>query len=482
MATLTDLEKVRKSRARRRTIRNLLALAVVGILVYGAVILVEKASELDLQSAYGDLKAELATGAGYPVDLPGGKMSRLANVEDSIVLLSDTNIYTYNSTGKQLMNEQHGMGKPVLVTGKKKMILYDRGGKKFALYSRTGLVNTIDMENMIYAGDLAENGNYAVATGASEYAAQIIAFNKNDEEIFRFSSKEPIIDFTLSDNRNSMAVATVDVQDGQFKSTLSQYQFNVEQKLNSFDLMDELILSVEALENNMIRIITDKRAILMDDNLKELSDVSYNNKPLDRIAGELGSRLVFVLGSYDQQKELSCEVYDQWLNLLGEFPIDHSITDLEVDEQYIYLLSKDQIEICSYDGQPAAQIKMNNVYHIQPIGETLYYCTNDIIDTLNITKLCTPASSDGEKSSQKEDSSSQRDEEEEKSQIEASSEDVSSSEEQSNSGEDPSSQRESLPEPASAPEQENSDTQPSSSQQETSSGPLLDYDNLEPEA
>ena len=217
-----------------------------------------------------------------------------------------------------------GMGR----YSKKKMILYDRGGKKFALYSRTGLVNTIDMENMIYAGDLAENGNYAVATGASEYAAQIIAFNKNDEEIFRFSSKEPIIDFTLSDNRNSMAVATVDVQDGQFKSTLSQYQFNVEQKLNSFDLMDELILSVEALENNMIRIITDKRAILMDDNLKELSDVSYNNKPLDRIAGELGSRLVFVLGSYDQQKELSCEVYDQWLNLLGEFPIDHSITDI----------------------------------------------------------------------------------------------------------------------------------------------------------
>ena len=60
MAKLTDLEKVRRIRAHKRTRKNLLLLALAAILVFFSVSLVKRAEDVDFATLYSDLKVDLA--------------------------------------------------------------------------------------------------------------------------------------------------------------------------------------------------------------------------------------------------------------------------------------------------------------------------------------------------------------------------------------------------------------------------------------
>ena len=103
MAQLTDLEKVRRRRARRRMVRSLFILALFAAVVFLCVTVIRQAGDLDLKTAYSDLRAGMASGDGYPVSLPGGQVTELESAGDALVMLTDTNLYTYNSSGGQML-------------------------------------------------------------------------------------------------------------------------------------------------------------------------------------------------------------------------------------------------------------------------------------------------------------------------------------------------------------------------------------------
>lgn len=69
MAKLTDLEKVRRIRAHKRTRKNLLLLALAAILVFFSVSLVKRAEDVDFATLYSDLKVDLA-GNGTVIRFP----------------------------------------------------------------------------------------------------------------------------------------------------------------------------------------------------------------------------------------------------------------------------------------------------------------------------------------------------------------------------------------------------------------------------
>lgn len=66
MAQLTDLEKVRRRRARRRMVRSLFILALFAAVVFLCVTVIRQAGDLDLKTAYSDLRAGMASATDIP--------------------------------------------------------------------------------------------------------------------------------------------------------------------------------------------------------------------------------------------------------------------------------------------------------------------------------------------------------------------------------------------------------------------------------
>lgn len=141
MAKLTNLEKVRRQRARKRLIRNLFVLGIFGLIVYLCITLIHQIGEMDLKTAYSDIKAEIGSGNGFPVTMPGGEVRQLQRAGDSLMLLTDTNIYSYNATGKQMLNAQHGMADQTMSVARERTLLYDRSGSRITLYSKSSQVS-----------------------------------------------------------------------------------------------------------------------------------------------------------------------------------------------------------------------------------------------------------------------------------------------------------------------------------------------------
>lgn len=392
MAKLTDLEKVRRKRQRHRLVRNLLVLTILAGGIWCAMWAVEHAGELDLKTAYSDIKAEIATGSGFPVPLPGGKVLQLDAVNNVLMLLSDTNLYSYNASGRQMLNEQHGFINQALVTGEDRMLMYDRGGSKLSLYSKSALLDTITTDYKIYTADLSLNGNYAVATTSREYVAHVKVYNKSGQDIFNwYSYQKPVVSVSLCDTKDEMMVGCVDVSDGSYLSSISKFQFSINQELNKVEFPDELLLFVDYRSSNRIFALTDKRAILLNQDLKELKSYDYEGQKLNRIVESRDNQtLMLILGDYAENKHLKAVVLDNEFQLLGEFEVDYEITDAQIDTDYVYMISKNQLEILQHDGTKLMDKQINGIQNIHLIQEQLYYITSSELDSINIAEMLKP--------------------------------------------------------------------------------------------
>ncbi|WP_368233747.1 DUF5711 family protein [Anaerotruncus rubiinfantis] len=392
MAQLTDLEKVRRRRSRRRTIRNLMILAVFALIVALCVSLIKYAGELDLATAYSDIKAGIVTGEGYPVTLPGGQISRLEASEDVLFLLSDTNLYSYNASGRQLLNAQHNMGTPSLSTAGDRVLLYDRGGTRVSIYSKSAQTATVSFDHTIYTADIAQNGNYAVAAGSDETLAKVAVYNRSGQNIFNWLSTKPIVSVSLSDNRDYMLVGHVDVSDGSYRSNISKFQFSInEGAIASVDLdPGELLLWVDYRGGNTIRALTDKRVVLFNGDLKELASFPFGSEKLDRVVNRSNGRLVIVLGSFAQEKQMRVVTLADDFSKLADFRIDYDLMSVKTDLEHIYLATKDGIEIRGSDGTLQASLPVANLHNLEPMQGILYYTTNAEIRAADVKELTAP--------------------------------------------------------------------------------------------
>lgn len=392
MAQLTDLEKVRRKRQRRHLVRNLLALSVLAGVVWCGMWAVQRAGELDLKTAYSDIKAEIATGSGYPVPLPGGKIVRLDAVDNVVMLLSDTNLYSYNASGRQMLNEQHGFINEGMVTAQDRMLLYDRGGSKLSLYSKSALLHTIATDYKIYTADLSLNGNYAVATSAREYVAHVKVYNRSNQDIFNwYSYQKPVVSVSLSDTKEEMMVGCIDAADGKYLSSISRFQFSINQELSKVEFPDELLLSVDYYAANRVRALTDQRAVLLNQELKELASYDFNGQKLSRVAMSQNGLLVLVLGDFAEDKQLTVAVLDSSFDVLGQFTVHDEITAVQSDQNCVYLVLKNQLEVLKPDGIELIRKQINGIQNIHLAAGQLYYMTASELDCISVREMLEPA-------------------------------------------------------------------------------------------
>lgn len=184
MAQLTDLNKVRKKRARRKLLRNLALLALFAAGVYGISSVVYQMGDMDIRTAMSNIKAEVTTGDGFPVTLSSGRPTTLHAAQNTLVLLTDTNICTYNHTGRKLLDVQHGMANLAVSIAGERIMAYDRGSRDITFYSRASQVGQNTMDFPIYDADISRNGNYAVATESDRHLARVSVYNDANANIF----------------------------------------------------------------------------------------------------------------------------------------------------------------------------------------------------------------------------------------------------------------------------------------------------------
>ena len=178
MAKVTDFKTLKKRQARRRSVKLLVLVALILLAAYLFSSIVNTPSFAGLSSVLDMIKG----GPGYPIDAPGGKVKGMYQNGSSVVLLNETTIYFYNTSGSEVYSELHRMSNPQVETSGNMLLNYDRGSKSYAAYSRNNLFYSATTDDAIRCGDISSNGCIAIATQTDNAQSRVTVLDSHQRE------------------------------------------------------------------------------------------------------------------------------------------------------------------------------------------------------------------------------------------------------------------------------------------------------------
>lgn len=353
MEERNDINKFRKKRAKEKLIFRL---AVV-VLVVLAVLLVV----LNWGSIIAPLKdAALDVGeGGFPVELPGSVNYTLDGLGENFYLLTDTYIYTYNSDGARITDEQHGFQNPVSLSNSKRVLVYDKNGKEFSLFSRTGSIYTGSVDDSIVFASIGNDERCAVVTTSTRYSNYLYVFNGEGKQIFRWASPDyKIMQAEFSADDKSIFVTALGAQQGSLQLNLIRFDLdNAESHIWQTYLGSDISYSLEQV-GGRLHVVTGGGSCLVDCDSGELVSSCTFSRDITDIPQTDKYCVVFkdtassgdILTVYSQSLEAAATLYI------------NNLTCVRESGGSFYILSGQQINSYDSELQPLKTYELEDVY------------------------------------------------------------------------------------------------------------------------
>lgn len=369
MAKVTDFKKLKQRQARRRAFKLAGLVGVILVIAYLLSSLVNSPEFAGL-SSLGDM---IKGGPGYPIDAPGGKIKGMYQNDSGIILLNETTLYIYNTSGSEVYSNLHRMGNPQVQTSGTMMLNYDRGSKTYAAYSRNNLFYNGSTDEAIRCGAISQNGCIAIATQTENAQTRVTVLDSRQREQYVWKTDNVVTALAMSDNGSAVAIASSYAQAGELKNVLTVLKNGQEQ--NRYELANQLILALE-FDGSNVRCITDKNAFILGTEGKIIGQFDYKGQSLAAFAMyENGVALVF--GDYEQDRKYTlASVADDFYTLNGTTTFDDSLQKVKAIGNTILVLGGSSFhEYSAYDCELLKEETNESYYDIQPMGNSIYAMT-----------------------------------------------------------------------------------------------------------
>lgn len=365
-----DINKFRKKRAMRKFWLNMGILTLIVLVIILVVINWSR-----IIAPLKDAALDVGKG-GFPVDLPGSTDYVLDDLGDNFCLLTDTYFYTYNSDGAMIANVQHGMQNPVLCTNSRRALIYDRRGREFQLYSRSGEVYSASVDETIDFAEISNDDRCAVVTKSTKYSNSLFVFNGEGKQIFRWNSPMQLIDRVIfSNDDNSIYVAVCGSEGGELQYYIMRFDLsNKEGSIWETYVGEHMVFSLECADDGIFTVNSTGVALLD----KDTGEITAQNTFLKTVAQIPGGSIRALLME-DSSGNNVLTVYGDGLEAAAAVSLD-SVTKVRAANDRLYVLTDKEL-IC-YDKELAvtATYSLDDVYSdLTIIGDSAYLlCFNTV--------------------------------------------------------------------------------------------------------
>ncbi len=376
MANVTDFKSLKRRQARKRILKLAALIAAVLMGTYFLSSLVNTPDFIGFSAVLDMIKG----GPGYPIDAPGGKIKGMYQNKSNLVILNETTIYFYNTSGSQVYSAQHRMGNPQVETSGSMLLNYDRGSKTYAAYSRNNLFYSGKTDSAIRCGDISQNGCIAIATQTETAQTQVLMMDSRQREQYVWKTDYAVTALSLSDNGSLLAIASSYVEEGELKNAITVLKNGKEQY--RYKLANQLVLELE-FDGSNLRCVTDRSAFLLSSDGKIAGQFDYKGQALAAYSMyEDGIALLF--GNYEQDRKYTlASVADDFFTLKGTATVTDSLQKLKAYNNTILVLGSSALySYSAYDCSFIRQEGEEAYYDIQPIGNSVYTMTTTEINRL----------------------------------------------------------------------------------------------------
>lgn len=381
MGEVTDFTAYRKKRKRKKIIRFLVSVLLICGVTYGISFLLYESGADDVEGAVSSLFSIGSSESQFPVNSPGGEIKGMFSLGGSLAVLNDTNVYFYSSGGEMTGSIQHRYQSPVAVPANSRFLLYDQGGKQYALYNKDKLVREVAAEGIIYLGDIAQRGDYAIASKGG-YLTEVTYYRSNGTEVFSWESTDKLATaMSLSKDGSSLSVGCANTEGGRLVSSIIFMDTHKMEVVSTMTLEDEMVLYMEH-HGGEVLVITDQQVFICDKNGKLLYSYSFAGKPLCGF-DESKDGLSLLLGDFRHNRYYNLVSLDNKLKPLGETVVEQKVYAMESDAYGIYLLAGSRLQILNRDTSFREESELSDIQSIYPMGHYLFAATSDSIYKLD---------------------------------------------------------------------------------------------------
>ena len=302
--------------------------------------------------------AGLGSGDGYPYQISGMVIGDATVTNSDLVLLYDDSVKVLDTTAKELSSISHKYDHPVMQSNSGRVLLYDEGGNKFKVQSKTRTLYEKETKYMILTGALGKDGSVAIATRAEDAQSMLTVYNSKEKEIFVWKcAKENIISCDVSDNGKLIAVSVLGVENGSVYSKVYIFDKKNDSPKASFTYQDSTVSSIRFLSNETLFVLGNNVCSVIKGEKEEKINVSVNTPNMIHISDN--NTAVLVLSKYSSTTQKLVNVYDKSGRELFSNEIDGLVKSVSTDGKYVGVLTDNNVQIYNMKGERVGSANVN---------------------------------------------------------------------------------------------------------------------------
>ena len=392
---VTDISMLRERRKKKKVERFLKKLIII-LAVAAAIMAVVFTKDLWYPKLDGILTkipapentAELAEGY-FPLSIEGGASYQLLAVDNCLALADDSHFFVHNADGKIISSAQHTYSNPVITAGNKKILLYDLGGKSFALYSKYKNVYSKTTDDPILIARLGSSDAAAVVTKSDKYPSVLMVYDGTGKNIFNYRSVSRIIDVTFNPDSSGCYITTIGVSGGFIVSKMLYYRFD---RIDYNEMGDPvpvwetenietLALSVRLFGDDNIILIGDRMCAYYDMNGLLIDSYEYKRQLADYSADGSVAAMIFTNA---ERRSSELVTIDCTTGKITEKPLDYESLNVQVSGNTVYIQSRNGIESFTAAGERLSSVELDTDYdNFCRMGGYVYLLGYDEINRIN---------------------------------------------------------------------------------------------------
>lgn len=301
----------------------------------------------------------------FPASVSGSELLNAYSVGSLTYTLTDTHAEVYNSSGKQLFSRQHEFNLPSLAVSPQRAIIYDRGGKELFVYNHSDVIYDITTEQEIYCADIGRNGTVAYASRSTGYASEVHVLNKNNKLRFIwYSANETVNNVAVSENGRRVAVSTVDVSGGEYRSKIYVFKYSSAEPLYTLEYNNSVIYSLKTLSGSLFSVVTDGSVDFIKWKNGEKTE-NVNPYTLNIFTVQNGKTVC----AYGSGAGNSISVFAKNGKKLADFAFEGTVSDVSVYKSSVFLLSDGYLYCCDFSGNILGKVNASGYSRIFADGE-----------------------------------------------------------------------------------------------------------------
>lgn len=265
---------------------------------------------------------------GFPCEIEGGKVSskNINTLNGNIVISSDKFFESFNLSGNKISCRPHNLSNPIMKSCGSRAILYDVGGNGYSIETCSENILKENSECKILCADISKNGIYGLITESPYYLSKMSVFNPDKTEKYKYNFADfYVCGFSVKTDGSGAAICGNTSVNGEINSFIYVFNFSKKDPVITYNIQNQMIISVNYISNKNLLAIGDKSIIFIDTLRNEKKEINYTPKLLKSIHIDKNFGVIYCIASKCEDKEAKLILTDINGKIKFEKDIENSV-------------------------------------------------------------------------------------------------------------------------------------------------------------